>query len=118
MGDLRSASGALSTVIETADEEFGQSSSHLAVGQIGLADLLGDLREAEHATFSWTVDDEDPVLSINYTSGTRGKPKGVMYSHRGAYLNSPGEVIHNRLDNSSIYLCSGCLPRSRHDQPE
>ncbi len=44
----------------------------------------------------WTVDDEDRTISINYTSGTTGRPKGVMYSHRGAYLNSLGEIIHSR----------------------
>ena len=31
----------------------------------------------------WTVDDENAVITINYTSGTTGKPKGVMYTHRG-----------------------------------
>ena len=43
----------------------------------------------------WTVDDEQATISINYTSGTTGDPKGVAYTHRGAYLNSLGEVIHS-----------------------
>ncbi|MEA3215469.1 MAG: hypothetical protein QOJ19_1625, partial [Acidimicrobiia bacterium] len=42
----------------------------------------------------WEVDDEESTISINYTSGTTGQPKGVQYSHRGAYLNSFGEIVH------------------------
>lgn len=38
----------------------------------------------------WVITDEMDTISINYTSGTSGKPKGVMYSHRGAYINSLG----------------------------
>jgi len=52
----------------------------------------------------WTVDDELAVIAINYTSGTTGKPKGVMYSHRGAYLNALGEVIHSAYAPDSVYL--------------
>ena len=52
----------------------------------------------------WTVDDEQTPISINYTSGTTGDPKGVVYSHRGAYLNSLGEVIHSEHSSSSVYL--------------
>jgi fatty-acyl-CoA synthase len=66
----------------------------------------------------WSVDDELGTISINYTSGTTGQPKGVMYSHRGAYLNSLGEIIHQRFDPESVYLwtlpmfhCNGwCTP--------
>ena len=52
----------------------------------------------------WTVVDEQAIISINYTSGTTGDPKGVAYSHRGAYLNSLGEVIHSGHSSSSVYL--------------
>jgi len=87
---------------------------------------------AEHATFSydelmkrgsaeplpWSTEDEAGLISINYTSGTTGTPKGVMYAHRGAYLNSLGEIIHQRFDPESVYLwtlpmfhCNGwCTP--------
>jgi fatty-acyl-CoA synthase len=64
------------------------------------------------------VDDEDRVTSINYTSGTTGRPKGVMYTHRGAALNALGEIIVHGLGRDSIYLwtlplfhCNGwCFP--------
>ena len=52
----------------------------------------------------WAVDDEDRIISINYTSGTTGRPKGVMYSHRGAYLNALGEVLHSQHTVDSVYL--------------
>ncbi|MFV9503665.1 MAG: long-chain-fatty-acid--CoA ligase [Oscillochloridaceae bacterium umkhey_bin13] len=47
---------------------------------------------------------ETDTLSINYTSGTTGQPKGVMYSHRGGALNAMGEIIHAGLDTNSVYL--------------
>jgi fatty-acyl-CoA synthase len=49
------------------------------------------------------VDEWEPI-SINYTSGTTGKPKGAIYHHRGAYLNALGEVIETRLTPESVYL--------------
>ncbi len=50
------------------------------------------------------VDDERDVATINYTSGTTGLPKGVMYHHRGAYLNAMGEVLEFGVNSSSVYL--------------
>ncbi|MGH3779160.1 MAG: acyl--CoA ligase family protein [Pseudonocardiaceae bacterium] len=52
----------------------------------------------------WAVEDENSTISINYTSGTTGRPKGVMYTHRGAYLNALGEIIHSAHTPDSIYL--------------
>ena len=65
----------------------------------------------------WLTDEEE-TISINYTSGTTGRPKGVMYSHRGAYLNALGNVIETGLSAESVYLwtlpmfhCNGwCFP--------
>ena len=50
------------------------------------------------------VADERGLLSINYTSGTTGKPKGVMYHHRGAYLQALAMAMHSALHESSVYL--------------
>ena len=47
---------------------------------------------------------EDETISINYTSGTTGRPKGVMYHHRGAYLNALAMVLDQRLTADSVYL--------------
>jgi fatty-acyl-CoA synthase len=66
----------------------------------------------------WSVPDELAPIAINYTSGTTGRPRGVVYTHRGAYLNSFGEIIHSRHDENSVYLwtlpmfhCNGwCTP--------
>ncbi len=52
----------------------------------------------------WRLEDELDTISINYTSGTTGRPKGVMYTHRGAYLNALATVAHGRLDPSSTFL--------------
>ncbi|TQC49657.1 long-chain-fatty-acid--CoA ligase [Rhodococcus sp. WS4] len=48
--------------------------------------------------------DERALLSINYTSGTTGRPKGVMYHHRGAYLQALAMVNHTGMSASSAYL--------------
>ncbi|HUZ01362.1 MAG TPA: acyl--CoA ligase family protein [Thermomicrobiaceae bacterium] len=50
------------------------------------------------------LEDEEEPFSLSYTSGTTGQPKGVLYSHRGAYLNGLGEVIEAGLASDSVYL--------------
>ncbi len=50
------------------------------------------------------VADERSLISINYTSGTTGKPKGVMYHHRGAYLQALAMAMHSTLNESSVFL--------------
>jgi fatty-acyl-CoA synthase len=47
---------------------------------------------------------EDELIAIDYTSGTTGQPKGVMYHHRGAFLNALAMVVENRLTSDSNYL--------------
>lgn len=66
----------------------------------------GQLREhGQHLEpLSWDIEDETLPISINYTSGTTGRPKGVVYNHRGAYLNSLGFLHHSRFDSDTSYL--------------
>jgi fatty-acyl-CoA synthase len=66
---------------------------------------------------SW-LEHEEETISINYTSGTTGRPKGVQYTYRGAYLNALSEVIVAGMGSDSAYLwtlpmfhCNGwCFP--------
>jgi|TARA_B100000959_G_scaffold79238_1_gene84324 fatty-acyl-CoA synthase len=58
--------------------------------------------EADH---QWSPpDDEWQAISLNYTSGTTGNPKGVVYSHRGTYLNTMGNIVAWHLPAHPVYL--------------
>jgi len=56
------------------------------------------------ATTNFPAIDENDPLALNYTSGTTGNPKGVLYSHRGAYLNAVANVMSFGLNRDSRYL--------------
>lgn len=71
--------------------------------------------------YAWKVPgDEWDAISLNYTSGTTGNPKGVVYHHRGAYLLATGNVLHTAMTGNAVYLwtlpmfhCNGwCFPWS------
>ncbi|KAI3761985.1 hypothetical protein L1987_52408 [Smallanthus sonchifolius] len=49
-------------------------------------------------------DDECDPIALNYTSGTTSNPKSMVYSHRGAYLNSLAAVLLNEMRSMSVYL--------------
>jgi len=85
----------------------------------GTGDPYEELLDGASATRpdGW-LEHEEETISINYTSGTTGRPKGVQYTYRGAYLNALSEVIHVGLGTESVYLwtlpmfhCNGwCFP--------
>ena len=71
------------------------------------------------ADFAWKMpDDEWDAITINYTSGTTGDPKGVVYHHRGAYLLAQGNALTASMKKQAVYLwtlpmfhCNGwCFP--------
>jgi fatty-acyl-CoA synthase len=61
------------------------------------------LRES-HPDFSPAVIDESDLLTINYTSGTTSRPKGVMITHRNAYMNVVGTLVHVPMTPADRYL--------------
>jgi len=73
-------------------------------------ELLGEkdyeaFLEEGSPTFEWTrPDDEWQAIALNYTSGTTGNPKGVVYHHRGAFLNAMGNSKMFGLDRNAVYL--------------
>ncbi|EME14389.1 acyl--CoA ligase family protein [Rhodococcus triatomae] len=119
LGSAATIRGAVPTVreiVEIPDSTITVAEPVVGVATITYPDLLATAVDA--APLPWTVADEQTPIAINYTSGTTGKPKGVMYSHRGAYLNSLGETFHNGFTGDTKYLwtlpmfhCNGwCTP--------
>ncbi len=76
--------------------------------------------------FAWKMpDDEWDAITLNYTSGTTGNPKGVVYHHRGAYLLSLGNTLAANMGKHPRYLwtlpmfhCDGwCFPGRSRSSP-
>ena len=62
------------------------------------------LAEGSPVPVKSVLEDEEEMISVNYTSGTTGQPKGVMYSHRGAYISALGNVIETQMNYETRYL--------------
>jgi fatty-acyl-CoA synthase len=92
----------------------------------GAGERLGKIEYEEFVAqgdpnFSWQMpDDEWDAITLNYTSGTTGDPKGVVYHHRGAHLLAVGNVVTCSMGKHPVYLwtlpmfhCNGwCFPWS------
>jgi 3-(methylthio)propionyl---CoA ligase len=86
--------------------------------RIGAADYESFLAKGD-PEFAWSPPaDEWDAISLNYTSGTTGNPKGVVYHHRGAYLNAVCNIVTWAMPHHAVYLwtlpmfhCNGwCFP--------
>ncbi|MBP9941107.1 MAG: acyl-CoA synthetase [Comamonas sp.] len=100
-------------VIQVDDEVYGEAA--VQVGTVRYEDFVaqGD------ANFAWELpEDEWDAIALNYTSGTTGNPKGVVYHHRGAATNAISNVLEWDMPKHSVYLwtlpmfhCNGwCFP--------
>ena len=86
-------------VIDVADQQYEPELSN-PIGQIEYETWLSH----GNPHFEWSLpNDEWDAISLNYTSGTTGNPKGVVYHHRGAYLNAASNII-----------ACGMTPRARY----
>jgi len=102
-------------VIDYDDKEFPQSGARL-----GKIDYEKFLKSGDPA-FAWKMpDDEWDAIALNYTSGTTGNPKGVVYHHRGAALMCYGNALAGTMVEHPVLLwtlpmfhCNGwCMPWS------
>ncbi len=100
-------------VIDYDDPEYFGPGERL--GKIEYEDFL----KTGDPHYAWAMpDDEWDAITLNYTSGTTGDPKGVVYHHRGAHLLAMGNVITCRMPHHPVYLwtlpmfhCNGwCFP--------
>ncbi|WP_439111739.1 AMP-binding protein [Lentibacter sp.] len=99
---LEEAVAAMSTAAPQIIEVADPSAGHNATGRhVEYEDFIatGDIG------FKWIMPaDEWESLALNYTSGTTGRPKGVVYHHRGAYLMTMGTVVSWQLTLRPVYL--------------
>ncbi|MFT3672744.1 acyl-CoA synthetase [Aestuariivirga sp.] len=102
-------------IIDYVDPEYEVDGS-----RVGTEDYERFLQSGD-ANYAWHwPDDEWDAISLNYTSGTTGNPKGVVYHHRGAALLAQGNVLTATMPKHAVYLwtlpmfhCNGwCFPWS------
>ncbi|MGD9758858.1 MAG: acyl-CoA synthetase [Comamonas sp.] len=100
-------------VIQVEDPVYGE-----AAEQIGVTDYESFVAQGD-AGFDWQwPGDEWDAIALNYTSGTTGNPKGVVYHHRGAHNNAISNVLEWDMPKHAVYLwtlpmfhCNGwCFP--------
>ncbi len=112
---IKGALDRLTRKLLVVDIDDAQGPGGERLGEIDYEAFL-DGGDPEHR---WSLpDDEWRAISLNYTSGTTGNPKGVVYHHRGAYLNALGNVMTWGMAPQPVYLwtlpmfhCNGwCFP--------
>jgi fatty-acyl-CoA synthase len=105
-------------VIDYDDLEHGADAPYPKGERIGSVDYEAFVASG-NPEFAWSMpDDEWDAISLNYTSGTTGNPKGVVYHHRGAALMAYANTIHAGMGQHPVYLwtlpmfhCNGwCFP--------
>ena len=89
------------TIIDIDDQDI-DTSSFKKIGELEYENFLNTGDE----NYEWKKPkDEWEAISLGYTSGTTGKPKGVVYHHRGAYLMATGSVTAWNMPNRINFLC-------------
>ncbi|HWK64180.1 MAG TPA: acyl-CoA synthetase [Rhizobiaceae bacterium] len=105
-------------VIDFDDPQYDADAPYPKGERIGTIDYE-EFVSAGDPAFPWSMpDDEWDAISLNYTSGTTGNPKGVVYHHRGAALMAYTNTIHASMGKHPVYLwtlpmfhCNGwCFP--------
>ncbi|MFC3641316.1 acyl-CoA synthetase [Aquibium oceanicum] len=105
-------------VIDYDDQHYPADAPFPKGERIGTLDYEAFLGSGD-ADFAWSMpDDEWDAIALNYTSGTTGNPKGVVYHHRGAALMAYANTIHAGMGRHPVYLwtlpmfhCNGwCFP--------
>ena len=86
-------------VVDVADASFGGEPA--ASATVDYETLLADGNERFDGV---PIADEWDAICLNYTSGTTGRPKGVVYHHRGAYLNAVSNILEWDLPRHPVYL--------------
>ncbi len=105
-------------IIDFDDPEYPADAPYPKGERLGDLDYEDFIAEGDE-DFAWSMpDDEWDAISLNYTSGTTGNPKGVVYHNRGAALMAYTNTIHAGMGKHAVYLwtlpmfhCNGwCFP--------
>jgi fatty-acyl-CoA synthase len=84
------------------DDELAEAAGEIAVERLAASALEDEMSRA--GELRPEPFDEEALISLNYTSGTTGDPKGVMYVHRGAYLQALAMAYHSGMGPGSVHL--------------